>query len=180
MYLSTEMLIMFQAQSFNGFLDFVVRLGFPGEQCPWSMPWGHRERGFFGSRWLDHGIINHRARYLTFSLASFQGSDLANQGKERGEEIKVGPKILKKQDWQVPTTTDTCPWACRPYGNHAHTVRGMHVISFSCKFSHTSSLLLLIRLFSICTSEEKPTLLRESQPLVNHFACSTHVFPGYN
>jgi ABC-type uncharacterized transport system YnjBCD permease subunit len=31
MYLSTEMLIMFQAQSFNGFLDFVVRLGFPGE-----------------------------------------------------------------------------------------------------------------------------------------------------
>jgi hypothetical protein len=31
LYLSTEMLIMFQAKSFNGFLDFVVRLGFPGE-----------------------------------------------------------------------------------------------------------------------------------------------------
>jgi hypothetical protein len=31
MYLSTEMLIMFQAKSFSGFLDFVVRLGFPGE-----------------------------------------------------------------------------------------------------------------------------------------------------
>ncbi len=55
------MLIMFEAQSFNGFLDFVVRLGFPGEQCPWSMQWGHRARGFLAADdWIMELLITEQ------------------------------------------------------------------------------------------------------------------------